>query len=51
MARPYVFPRRLLIRERVLARFQQAAPNSGAAIVPLRKPTIVAKTASINRKS
>jgi MerR family transcriptional regulator/heat shock protein HspR len=38
------------VRTEMLARFQQAAPNSGAAIVPLRKPAIVAKTATTNRK-
>ncbi len=34
------------VRTEMLARFQQAAPNGGAAIVPLRKPTVVAKTGS-----
>ncbi len=39
------------VRTEMLARFQQAAPGSGAAIVPMRKPTVVAKSANTNRKS
>jgi hypothetical protein len=30
----------------MLARFQQAAPGTGAAMVPLRKPSIVPRTAT-----
>jgi hypothetical protein len=33
-----------------LSRFQQAAPGSTGAIVPLRKQTAVARTATIGRK-
>jgi MerR family transcriptional regulator/heat shock protein HspR len=39
------------VRTEMLARIQQAAPGSGAAIVPMRKPTVVAKSANTNRKS
>jgi MerR family transcriptional regulator/heat shock protein HspR len=31
------------VRTEMLARFQQAAPGSGAAIVPMRKPGIVSR--------
>ena len=34
------------VRTEMLARFQQAVPGSGAAIVPLRKPAVVSRTAS-----
>jgi MerR family transcriptional regulator/heat shock protein HspR len=34
------------VRTEMLARFQQAAPGGGAAMVPMRKPAVVAKTAS-----
>jgi MerR family transcriptional regulator/heat shock protein HspR len=33
------------VRNEMLTRFQQAAPGSAGAIVPIRRPTIVAKTA------
>ncbi len=33
------------VRTEMLARFQQAASGSAAAIVPLRKPTVVARNA------
>ena len=32
------------VRSEMLTRFQHAAPASGAAIVPLRRPVVVAKT-------
>jgi MerR family transcriptional regulator/heat shock protein HspR len=31
------------VRTEMLTRFQQAAPSSGAAIVPLRRPVVVPK--------
>jgi MerR family transcriptional regulator/heat shock protein HspR len=34
------------VRSEMLSRFQQAAPNSAGAIVPIRKPTVVAKAVS-----
>ena len=34
------------VRTEMLARFQAAAPGSASAIVPMRKPTVVARTAS-----
>src|SRR5438045_7162672 len=34
------------VRSEMLTRFQHAAPNNTGAIVPLRKPTMVDKTAS-----
>jgi MerR family transcriptional regulator/heat shock protein HspR len=34
------------VRTEMLARFQQYAPGSGAAIVPMRKPTVVSRTAN-----
>jgi MerR family transcriptional regulator/heat shock protein HspR len=34
------------VRTEMLARFQQNVPGSGAAIVPLRKPTVVSRTNS-----
>jgi len=37
------------VRTEMLARFQQNAPGSGAAMVPLRRPTIVAKSASTRK--
>jgi MerR family transcriptional regulator/heat shock protein HspR len=38
------------VRTEMLARFQAAAPSAGA-IVPLRKPGTVAKSAANGRKS
>jgi MerR family transcriptional regulator/heat shock protein HspR len=32
------------VRSEMLTRFQQAAPTGGAAIVPIRRPTVVART-------
>jgi MerR family transcriptional regulator/heat shock protein HspR len=32
------------VRSEMLTRFQQAAPTGGAAIVPLRRPTVVPRT-------
>ena len=37
------------VRTEMLTRFQQAAPSSASAIVPIRRPTVVAKAAQ--RKS
>jgi MerR family transcriptional regulator/heat shock protein HspR len=37
------------VRSEMLTRFHQAAPGSAGAIVPIRRPTVVAKTAQ--RKS
>jgi hypothetical protein len=34
------------VRTEMLARFQQNAPSGGAAIVPLRRPAVVAKPAA-----
>jgi MerR family transcriptional regulator/heat shock protein HspR len=34
------------VRSEMLSRFQQAAPNSAGAIVPIRKPTVVTKAVS-----
>jgi MerR family transcriptional regulator/heat shock protein HspR len=31
------------VRSEMLTRFQHAAPSSGAAIVPLRRPVVVTK--------
>jgi MerR family transcriptional regulator/heat shock protein HspR len=39
------------VRTEMLSRFQQAAPRSAGAIVPLRKPGVVAKSTSNGRKS
>ena len=38
------------VRTEMLARFQGAAAASGAAIVPMRKPSVVVKSASAGRK-
>jgi MerR family transcriptional regulator/heat shock protein HspR len=38
------------VRTEMLARFQQAAPGSGAAMVPIRKPGVVTKSPTIIRK-
>ena len=38
------------VRTEMLARFQQNAPSSAGAIVPMRKPTVVAKSAAASRK-
>ena len=38
------------VRTEMLSRFQQAAPGSGA-IVPLRKPGVVAKPPAVGRKA
>jgi MerR family transcriptional regulator/heat shock protein HspR len=37
------------VRSEMLTRFHQAAPGSAGAIVPIRRPTVVAKAAQ--RKS
>src|SRR5450631_1895833 len=34
------------VRSEMLTRFQQAAPSSSGAIVPIRRPTVVAKAVS-----
>jgi len=39
------------VRTEMLARFQQNAPSSAGAIVPMRKPTVVAKSAAASRKA
>jgi MerR family transcriptional regulator/heat shock protein HspR len=38
------------VRSEMLTRFQQGAAASSAAIVPMRKPTVVAKSATASRK-
>jgi MerR family transcriptional regulator/heat shock protein HspR len=37
------------VRTEMLARFQQNAPGSAGAIVPIRRPTVIAKTASTRK--
>jgi MerR family transcriptional regulator/heat shock protein HspR len=37
------------VRTEMLARFQQAAPGSAGAIVPLRKPTVAPRPAPIKK--
>jgi MerR family transcriptional regulator/heat shock protein HspR len=39
------------VRTEMLARFQQNAPSSTGAIVPIRRPTVVARTAAAPPKS
>ena len=39
------------VRTEMLSRFQQAAPRSAGAIVPLRKPGVVAKSTNNGRKA
>jgi len=38
------------VRTEMLTRFQHGAPSSGAAIVPLRKQTVVARVTVSGRK-
>jgi MerR family transcriptional regulator/heat shock protein HspR len=37
------------VRTEMLTRFQQNAPGSASAIVPIRRPTVVAKTAAARK--
>jgi MerR family transcriptional regulator/heat shock protein HspR len=39
------------VRTEMLARFQQAAPGTSAAMVPLRKPGVVVKPTVNGRKA
>jgi MerR family transcriptional regulator/heat shock protein HspR len=39
------------VRTEMLTHFQQVTPRSAGAIVPLRKPSVVAKTTNSSRKS
>ena len=38
------------VRTEMLTRFQQNSPGSAGAIVPIRRPTVIAKTSTIRKR-